>query len=380
MKIKRKKVIVAMSGGVDSSVAAALLKKQGYDVIGVFMRFWAESGDGWRGSSRQVNIQKDANKYAGINKCCSFEAYSDARQVANKIGIPLYTLNLKVPFKKWVVNYFLKEYHAGRTPNPCVECNRFIKFGELLKRARAMGADYIATGHYARLREIKNQKSKIKNYLLLKGVDKEKDQSYFLYTLTQDKLKHILFPIGEYTKSQVRQMAKKWGLPVYAKSESQEVCFVGTRLQDFLKRWLEIKSGKIVELETGKVLGRHGGLPFYTIGQRKGLGLSGGPWYVVRIDTKRNALYVSRDEKKLLSKELTAEKVNWISGKPPKLPFRATARIRYKHKETLCTLKRGRYKNVYKVIFDKSQRAVTPGQSVVFYRGEEVLGGGIIKN
>jgi len=350
---KKEKVMVAMSGGVDSSVAAALLKKKGFDVVGVFMRFWSEPAGG-AGSA--------------MNKCCSFEAYSDARRVAQRLGIPIYTLNMKVPFKKLVVDYFLKEYQAGRTPNPCVECNRFIKFGELLKKARAMGAEYVATGHYARVQGEK----------LLKGKDPEKDQSYFLYTLTQDKLKQVLFPVGDYVKPRVRAMAKKFGLPVHAKKDSQEVCFVGASLQNFLRKYLKVKSGKIVEIESGKKLGEHDGLSFFTVGQRKGMHLgAGGPWYVVKIDTRKNVLYVSRDEKKLLSKELIAEKVTWVLGHAPKLPMRVKAKIRYKHKEATCTIKK--IKNNYKIIFDKPQRAITAGQSVVFYKGDEVLGGGIIK-
>jgi tRNA-specific 2-thiouridylase len=363
---KVKKVIVAMSGGVDSSVAAALLVKQGFDVVGIFMRFWSapEEGQG-----------------PALNKCCSFEAYADARRVAQKLGIPIYTLNMKVPFKKLVVDYFLKEYQSGRTPNPCVECNRFIKFGELLRKAKALGADYVATGHYARLRREDGR------WKLLKGKDREKDQSYFLYTLTEEKSKHILFPVGDYTKPQVRQMAKKFGLLVHAKKDSQEVCFVGASLKNFLKKyfppkadppWAEkVKSGKIVEMESGKVLGSHDGLPFYTIGQRRGLKLGGGPWYVVKIDTKKNILLVSSDQKKLLAKEMAVTKVNWISGSAPKLPLRAQVKIRYKHKEAPCVIKKS--KNNYKIIFTKSQRAVTPGQSAVFYRGDEVFGGGIIK-
>ncbi len=352
MKEKKGKVIVAMSGGVDSSVAAALLKKQGFDVVGIFMRFWAAP---------------DEEASEATNKCCSLEAYNDARRVANKLGIPLYTLNMKVPFKKLVVDYFLKEYQAGRTPNPCVECNRFIKLGELLRKAKALGADYVATGHYAKVRGKK----------LLKGRDREKDQSYFLYTLTQDKLKHILFPVGDYVKPKVRQIAKNFGLPVHAKKDSQEVCFVGASLKNFLKKYLKVKSGKILETATGKVLGDHDGLPFYTIGQRKGLKLGGGPWYVVSMDRKRNALFVGRDERKLLVKELTTGKVNWIAGGEPKLPLRVKVKIRYKHKEAPCVIKK--IKNNYKIIFSKPQRAVTPGQSAVFYRGDEVLGGGIIK-
>jgi tRNA-specific 2-thiouridylase len=360
---KNEKVIVAMSGGVDSSVTAALLKNQGYEVIGVFMRFWSEEG-----------LRRDQ----AINKCCSFEAYNDARKVANRLAIPIYTLNMKVSFKKLVVDYFLKEYQAGRTPNPCVECNRFIKFGELLRKAKAMGANYVATGHYARLRrEIPNSKFQVPSFKLLKGKDLEKDQSYFLYTLTQEKLKHILFPVGDYSKPRVRAMAKGFGLPVHAKKDSQEVCFAGASLKNFLKKYLEVKSGKIVELESEKKLGEHDGLPFYTIGQRRGLALGGGPWYVVKIDTRKNVLYVSRDQKKLLSKELVAEKVNWISGAAPKLPIRVKAKIRYKHKEAPAIIKK--IKNNYKIIFTKPQRAVTAGQSVVFYKGDEVLGGGVIK-
>ena len=348
---KNKKVMVAMSGGVDSSVAAALLKKKGFDVVGVFMRFWSEPAGG---------------AGCAINKCCSFEAYSDARRVAQKLGIPIYTLNMKIPFKKLVVDYFLKEYQAGRTPNPCVECNRFIKFGELLRKAKAMGAEYVATGHYVRVEDGK----------LLKGKDPEKDQSYFLYTLTQDKLSHVLFPVGNYKKPKVREMAKKFGLPVHAKKDSQEVCFVGTSLKSFLKKYLKVKSGKIVALESGKNLGDHDGLPFYTIGQRRGLKLGGGPWYIVKMDVKKNILFVSRDQKKLLSKELVAGKVSWISGAAPKLPLRVKVKIRYKHKEASCVIKK--VKNNYKIIFDKPQRAITAGQSVVFYRRDEVIGGGII--
>jgi len=360
---KKEKVMVAMSGGVDSSVAAALLKKQGFNVVGVFMRFWSAPVGG-AGSA--------------MNKCCSFEAYSDARRVAQKLGIPIYTLNMKVPFKKLVVDYFLKEYQAGRTPNPCVECNRFIKFGELLRKAKAMGVDYVATGHYVRLRqEARSRKQEDGSWKLLKGKDSEKDQSYFLYTLTQDKLKQVLFPVGDYTKPRVREMAKKFGLPVHAKKDSQEVCFVGASLKNFLKKYLKVKDGRIVELESGKNLGEHDGLPFYTIGQRKGLKLGGGPWYVAKIDTRKNVLYVSRDQKKLLSQELTAGKVNWVSGGAPKFPLRAKVKIRYKHKEALAVIKK--IKNNYKIIFDKPQRAVTAGQSAVFYRGDEVLGGGVIK-
>jgi len=361
----KKKVVVGMSGGVDSSVVAAILKNQGYDVVGVFMRFWQDT-----------KADKAKNNF-NENHCCSLGAYNDAKRVAEMLDIPFYAMDMKTPFKKTVVNYFLEEYKNGRTPNPCVECNRFIKFGEFLKKAKAMGADYVATGHYARLRrEIQNPKSKTLNIKLLKGKDTEKDQSYFLYTLTQEKLKHILFPLGDYTKPKVRAMAKKFGLPVHSKKDSQEVCFVGDGLENFLSKWLKIKKGDIIEVETGKKLGEHRGLALYTIGQRKGLGLGGGPFYVVRMDAKKNILYVSNDEKRILSKELNIKKIDFISGFLPKLPLKIKVKIRYRHSEAPAILKKE--KNNYKIIFNKPQRAITSGQSAVFYKGDEVLGGGVI--
>lgn len=359
-KKQTKTVLVAMSGGVDSSVAAAILKNQGYDVVGVFMRFWHET---------RTHTDLDADSYGLENKCCSLGAYNDAKRVAEILGIPFYAVDMKTPFKKTVVDYFLEEYKSGRTPNPCVECNRFIKFGELFEKAKAVGAEYVATGHYAR---IKNQELRIK---LLRGRDQNKDQTYFLYTLTQKQLKYCLFPIGEYTKAKVRVMAKKFGLPIFDKKDSQEVCFVGNSLESFLKRWLKMKKGKIIELETKKALGEHQGLPLYTIGQRKGLGLSGGPYYVVKVDTKSNSLSVSKNEKNIFSKELKLKKINFIAG-APKLPLRIKTKIRYRHKEADSTLIKE--KNNYKIIFNKPQRAITSGQSAVFYGGDEVVGGGII--
>jgi tRNA-specific 2-thiouridylase len=283
---------------------------------------------------------------------------------------------MKAPFKKAVVDYFLKDYQVGRTPNPCVECNRSIKFGDFFKKVKAMGADYVATGHYVRLwREIRNLKSETLNVKLLKGKDKKKDQSYFLYTLTQNQLKYCLFPIGEYTKQKVREIAKKYSLPVFNKKDSQEVCFVGDGVENFLKRWLKMKKGKIIELETKKVLGEHQGLPLYTIGQRKGLGFGGGPYYVIKIDVRNNVLFVSKNEKEIFGKELKLKKINFIAG-TPKFPLKVKTKIRYGHKAADATLVKE--KNVYKIIFDKPQRAITPGQSAVFYRGEEVVGGGVI--
>ena len=377
MTTKNKKVVVAMSGGVDSSIAAALLKKAGFDVIGVFMIFWSEKA-----------------KTQRWNRCCSPGAQMKAREVAKKLNIPFYVLDLQKEFKEKIVDYFLKGIKEGITPNPCVECNRFIKFGILLEKAKAFGADFIATGHYARKRELKIKNEKLKIYKLLKAKDKEKDQSYFLWRLTQDQLKHIIFPLGDLTKEEVKRLAKKFKLPVLNISESQEICFVSTTLEDFLKKYLKPKPGKIIDKE-GKILGEHKGLIFYTIGQRKGIGLSGGPYYVLEKDTKNNLLIVTKNEKDLYKKELIAKEVNWISGKPPEFPIRVKAKIRYLHEPASATvfsfssppllsspsLREGEeYRRGWvKVVFDKPQRAITPGQSVVFYKRNEVLGGGIIE-
>lgn len=349
-----KKIVVAMSGGVDSSVAAALLKKQGFDVVGIFMKFWKD------GQSSE-------------NRCCSVESEKLARLVAKEIGIPFYVLNVEKEFKKKVVDYFLKEYKKGNTPNPCVVCNKEIKFGFLIKKALSLGVDYIATGHYAQ----------IKNGRLFKGKDDAKDQAYFLWQLNQNQLKHVLFPVGEYIKPEVRKLAKKFKLPTAETPESQEVCFIKNTTTDFLKKYLKIKSGKIID-KTGKVLGEHQGLWFYTIGQRKSLEVPQGPWYVVNKDFKNNILIVSRDLKDLNRKELVASNINWIN--PQKLPLNAEVKIRYKAepvkakiismgKNPLASLSASKLK----VIFAKSQRAITPGQSVVFYKGKELLGGGVIE-
>ncbi len=356
-----------MSGGIDSSVAAALLKKASFDVIGVFMIFWQEGSQNQR-----------------WNKCCSPEAQMRAREVAKKLNIPFYVLDLREEFKKKIVDYFLKEIKKGVTPNPCVECNRFIKFGILFQKAKSFGADFLATGHYARKRElkIKNEKLKIA-YKLFRAKDKEKDQSYFLWRLTQKHLKHIIFPLGNLTKEEVRKLAQKFKLPVSGIPESQEICFIGGSLEEFLKKYLKPKPGKIVNKE-GRVLGKHQGLIFYTIGQRKGIGLSGGPYYVFEKDTKNNLLIVTKNEKDLYKKELIAKEVNWIAGSLPQFPTRIKAKIRYLHKPASATVfpyppsSRDRVSWV-KVIFDKPQRAITPGQSVVFYKRNEVLGGGIIE-
>ena len=349
-KIRKERVVVAMSGGVDSSVATALLKKSGFDVVGVFMKLWP-----------------------------SFDE-KRAQRAAKKLGIPFYVFNFEKEFKKKVVDYFLAEYRAGRTPNPCVVCNKEIKFGLLFKKALSLDADYIATGHYARIQETK--------YKLLKGKDKNKDQSYFLWKLNQKMLEKILFPVGDYTKTEVRKLAKKFKLPVLNIPESQEICFVQTTISNFFKKYLKTKLGKIVDKE-GETIGKHLGLHFYTIGQRRGIELSGPafarlwrasagkPFYVLDKDLKKNVLIVTKNEKDLYKKELIAKNVNWVSGKEPKMPLKVKARIRYRHSEVSATIKKQKNGRI-KVVFSRAQRAVTPGQSVVFYKGQELLGGGMI--
>ena len=337
---KRIRVAVAMSGGVDSGVTAALLKKQGFDVAGIFMKLFDSSV--FRGSEKR------------------------ARETAKKLGISFSVLDLRKEFKKKVFNYFLDEYKKGRTPNPCVVCNKEIKFGLLLKKALSLKVDFIASGHYARKTGNK----------LLKARDKDKDQSYFLWKLSRKQLGRILFPLGDYTKKKVKDLAKNLKLPLLNIPESQEICFVGKGINDFLKKYLKAKPGIIVD-EKGEDLGLHQGLCFYTIGQRKGIGLSGGPYYVIGKNIKNNVLAVSRNKKDLEKKELIAEEVNWVSGGKPKLPLKIKAKTRSRQKEFLATIKP--FGKKIKVIFDKPQRAITSGQSVVFYSGQELLGGGIIE-
>ncbi len=348
------RVLAAMSGGVDSSVAAALLKERGYEVIGVTLRLWAEEG--------------------GENRCCPSEGVEDARRVCRILGIRHYSLNFEREFRERVVNYFCEEYARGHTPNPCLPCNRYIRFGLLFKRALALGADYLATGHYARVRREDGR------YQLLKGIDPRKDQSYFLYMLGQEQLRHLLFPIGDYTKDEVRAMARERGLPVAERTESQEICFIPDNdYRRFLREHVKgvIKPGPIVN-RRGRVIGRHQGIAFYTIGQRRGLGIAARePLYVLEIDAAGNTLIVGTASE-LGRRELTARDVNFIAGEVPAAPLEVTAKIRHKAVEAeavVIPLGDGRVK----VAFARPQRDITPGQAVVFYRGEVVVGGGIIE-
>lgn len=344
-----------MSGGVDSSVVAAVLKKQGYDVVGVFMQFWFPLGE----------------KY-GENRCCSLAAWNEAKEVARVLDIPIYKVNFGKEFKKLIVDEFLAEYKAGHTPNPCVACNKFIKFKLLLDYARTVfNADYIATGHYVKLKNKTN-----KPIELYRPKDKNKDQTYFLYNLKQEQLKHLLFPLADYTKEQVRGLAKKFKLAVHAKPDSQEICFVGQSHNEFLKKYLKLKPGKIID-ENRKVLGTHQGLALYTLGQRSGIGLSGGPWYVIGFNRKKNELIVSKkfDSAKLHSRRVFFKSVNWLDSKIT-LPLAGEAQIRYHSQPEKCRVKKiGRR---YVAEFARAPRAATSGQSIVFYSGDKLLGGGII--
>lgn len=350
------RVVVALSGGVDSSTTAALLVERGYDVIGVMMRLWAEEGQG-----------------GSTNRCCSIEDIADARRVCYILNIPFYLINYEREFKKEIVDLFIAEYARGRTPNPCLACNRRIKFDLLLRRALTMDAQYLATGHYARVRQVDGR------YQLLKGCDGEKDQSYVLYMLGQRELRYLLLPLGDYTKEQVRAMARQRGLPVAEKTESQDLCFLSDN--DY-RRFLQIHAPETIRpgpiLDTaGRIIGQHKGLPFYTIGQREGLGIAAPEaLYVMQIDVSRNALMVGT-KAELGRRKLVATGVSYISGQIPQGPLEITAKIRYQAVESealLIPLEDGRAR----VKFAQPQRDITPGQGVVFYQGEVVLGGGII--
>ncbi|KAA3660345.1 MAG: tRNA 2-thiouridine(34) synthase MnmA, partial [Chloroflexi bacterium] len=301
---KNKRVVVAMSGGVDSSVAAALLVEQGYDVIGMMMRLWSEPG---------------AGENAPANRCCTPDQMADARQIANQLGIPFYVVDVQTYFYKQIVQFFIDEHEKGHTPNPCLQCNRKVRFTYLLEQALALDADYLATGHYVRVQHNGSE------YQILTGVDDHKDQSYVLHMLTQEKLAHVLFPVGDYTKPQVRELAKKYNLPVASKDESQDLCFLGDGdYRRFLREYSEkaASPGPILD-QDGNELGQHNGLSFYTIGQRKGLGITTPePVFVLQKDAARNALVVG-SRTALGQQELTAVNVNWLNGSPTLQPIKA---------------------------------------------------------
>lgn len=353
------RVVVAMSGGVDSSVTAALLVEQGYDVVGMMMRLWSEPGMG-------------AN--APVNRCCTPDQMADARRVADQLHIPFYVVDVKDYFRNTIVQFFIDEHEQGRTPNPCIECNRQIRFTYLFNHAMALDANYLATGHYARVMSTADG-----TYQLHKAVDRHKDQSYVLHVLAQAHLAHVKFPVGDYTKEEVRQLAREFDLPVAAKSESQDLCFLGDGdYRRFLTEHSEsvAVSGPILD-SSGHQLGQHNGLSFYTIGQRKGLGISTPePVYVLKKDVTHNALVVgSRQE--LGQRELEARDVNWLSGRVPAEPITAQVKIRYKAQgieATVTAVENGRAH----VQFQEPVYGITPGQGAVFYDGDICLGGGII--
>lgn len=348
-----------MSGGVDSSVAAQLLKNRGLDVAGVFLHFWKD----------------ETAPDKAENKCCSLESFNDAKLVAAKIGIPMFSFNFAAEFKQAVVDYFLAEYAAGRTPNPCVVCNKQIKLGLLLKHARALGYDGVASGHYLKRLDRAGETK------IYRAKDPLKDQSYFLYTFNQAELKYLYFPLGNYTKTQVRELAAKYGLPTASKAESQDICFLSGPHNNFLKRHLKLKPGPIKLQGEDLEIGRHEGLPLYTVGQRRGIEIGGtGPYYVAEMDFKTNTLWVVRtwDDRRLYREEFTAHTVNWTGKKAPALPLRCQTVIRYGHEPVACKIEKGKNRNEVKVILNRPTRAVTVGQSAVFYRGRQVLGGGVI--
>lgn len=343
--MSKKKVAVAMSGGVDSSLAASLLKDDGHEVIGIHLKLWADPG------------------YE--------DSLANLKQTCASLNIPLHEINLEAEFQSLVIDYFCQEYARGRTPNPCPICNKHIKFGHLLRRALALGADYLATGHYARV-----EKSP-EGYRLLKAADTAKDQSYFLYTLGQDELPYLLLPLGSHNKAEVRRLAKQKGLTYQNQSESRDICFIpNDDYRSFLASHITPKPGDIVNA-SGSIVGEHQGLAYYTVGQRQGLGISSDKrQYVLQLDARNNRLVIG-SKSQLLSQGLTARKLTWVAGKPPQNQAKITAKIRYQAQEApvkLCL-----NKSKANVEFHEPQSAVTPGQAVVFYQGDVVLGGGIIE-
>ncbi|MCC5911497.1 MAG: tRNA 2-thiouridine(34) synthase MnmA [Clostridiaceae bacterium] len=358
---KNNRVLLGMSGGVDSSVAAYLLKKEGYEVIGVTMQIWQD--------------EEDTDK-ADDGGCCSLSAVEDARRVASKLGIPFYVMNFKEVFKEKVIDYFIDEYTKGRTPNPCIACNKHIKFEAFLEKAHQLNCYYVATGHYAKI----EYAEAIDRYLLKRSVTDEKDQTYALYNMSQHQLKHTLMPLGYYNKDEIRKIAEKLDLLVATKPDSQEICFVpDNNYGDFVK---ENTPGPILEGDfinpKGEVVGKHKGIIYYTIGQRKGLGVAlGKPAYVTDIIPEKNQIILG-DNEDVLAKALIASEVNFIPFDELEVPKRISAKIRYNAKAEDACIYLEEDKKI-SVVFDKPQRAITPGQAVVLYDGELIVGGGTIE-
>jgi tRNA-specific 2-thiouridylase len=351
----RGRVLAAMSGGVDSSVAALLLKRDGWDVVGVTMDLFG-GPDGTQG------------------KCCSFDDRQDARRVCDALGIPFYVLNMKDAFREMVVDPFIREYAAGRTPNPCALCNERLKFGALMRKADELGAGMIATGHYAVIRRDPG------GCRLLASPFRKKDQSYFLFSLDAPRLSRILFPVGELSKTRVRELAAEAGLPVSQKLESQDICFVpeGSYADFLVAHGIDPQAGDFVDSRSGQAIGRHKGLIHYTVGQRKGLGVSAEePLFVVRIDAEANRIALGR-KSDTFSRSAIVESATFVSGSPPPGEFRATARIRYRHPGAASTVTADPAGGRLAVRFDEPQRSVAPGQALVLYDGDEVIGGGWI--
>ncbi|WP_101844380.1 tRNA 2-thiouridine(34) synthase MnmA [Halobacillus sp. Marseille-P3879] len=353
---KDTRVVVGMSGGVDSSVSAALLKEQGYDVVGIFMKNWDDT---------------DEN---GV--CTATEDYEDVIRVCNQLEIPYYAVNFEKQYWDKVFTYFLDEYKAGRTPNPDVMCNKEIKFKAFLDHALALGADYLATGHYAQVREVNGK------YEMLRGADNNKDQTYFLNQLSQDVLAKVMFPLGHLEKKEVRRLAEEYELATAKKKDSTGICFIGERnFKEFLSEYIPAQPGEMQTLD-GEVKGKHDGLMYYTLGQRQGLGIGGAgePWFVVGKNVNENVLYVGQGyhHEALYSDGLIASQANWTSGRVPENTFECTAKFRYRQDDSPVTVTPGE-DGTYVVTFHERERAVTPGQAVVFYDGDICLGGATIE-